>query len=73
MEVGMELQEIELVIGKDGKVQIMVRGVKGAACLELTRELEALLGGEIEARQMTPEALEGAGLKLPAEQKHKAG
>ena len=69
----MELQEIEGVIGKDGKVQVMVRGVKGEACLELTRELEALLGGEVEERQMTPEAYEGAGLKLPAQQKQKTG
>lgn len=54
----MELQEIEVIIGKDGQVQIQVRGVHGVKCLELTKELEAALGGEIIARIMTPEALE---------------
>lgn len=56
----MELQEIEVVIGKDGNVQIQVRGVKGLACLELTKELEEALGGEVIARIMSPEALEEA-------------
>lgn len=54
----MELQEIEVTIGKDGQVQIQVRGVKGTKCLELTKELEEALGGEILARIMSPEALE---------------
>jgi hypothetical protein len=52
----MELEEIEIIIDKDGQVQIEVRGVKGAACLDLTRDLEAALGGEVELRQMRPEA-----------------
>jgi len=54
----MELQEIEVVIGKNGQVQIQVRGVNGLKCLELTKELEEALGGEILARIMSPEALE---------------
>ena len=54
----MELQEIEVIIGKDGQVQIQVRGVQGVKCLELTKELEAALGGDIIARIMSPEALE---------------
>ncbi len=54
----MELQEIEVKIGKDGKVEIQVRGVKGMKCLELTKELEEALGGNILARIMTPEATE---------------
>jgi hypothetical protein len=54
----MELQEIEVTIGKDGQVQIQVRGVKGLKCLELTKELEEALGGNILARIMTPEATE---------------
>lgn len=52
----MELQEIEVTIGRDGQVQVQVRGVKGRGCLELTRELEAALGGEVIDRRMTPEA-----------------
>lgn len=54
----MELQEIEVTIGKDGQVQIQVRGVQGLKCLEITKELEEALGGEILARIMAPEALE---------------
>jgi hypothetical protein len=54
----MELQEIEVVIGKDGQVQVQVRGVKGTRCLDLTKELEEALGGEILARIMSPEALD---------------
>ncbi len=54
----MELQEIVVTIGKDGQVQIQVRGVNGLKCLEITKDLEAALGGEILARIMTPEAIE---------------
>jgi hypothetical protein len=55
-----ELQEIEIFIDQEGKVRIQVRGVKGAACLDITKELEEALGGQIELREMTPEALESA-------------
>jgi hypothetical protein len=54
----MELQEIEVTIGKDGQVEVRVRGVKGQACLDLTRPLEQALGGQIVLREMTPEAQE---------------
>jgi hypothetical protein len=52
----MELQEIEVLIEKDGQVRIEVRGVKGMSCLDLTKDLEEALGGQIEMREMTPEA-----------------
>jgi len=54
----MELEEIEVIIGKDGQVQIQVRGVHGTKCLELTHELEEALGGDILSRIMTSEAEE---------------
>ena len=54
----MELQEIEVFIDEDGKVRIEVRGVKGMSCLDLTKDLEEALGGEVEEREMTPEAYE---------------
>ena len=54
----MELQEIEVFIGRDGQVRIEVRGVKGTSCLDLTKDLEAALGGQVETREMTPEAHE---------------
>jgi hypothetical protein len=56
----MELEEIEVFIEKDGQVRIEVRGVKGMACLALTKDLEMALGGQIEEREMTPEAYDTA-------------
>ena len=52
----MELQEINVFIEKDGQVKIEVRGVKGTSCLDLTKNLEAVLGSQTVAREMTPEA-----------------
>ncbi len=52
----MELQEIEVFIEKDGRVRIEVRGIQGGRCLDVTKALEAALGGQIESREMTPEA-----------------
>ncbi len=52
----MDVQEIEITINKNGQVEVHVRGVKGKACLDLTQELEKILGGEVILREMTPEA-----------------
>ncbi|MDJ0572101.1 MAG: DUF2997 domain-containing protein [Pleurocapsa sp. MO_192.B19] len=52
----MELQEIDVFIEKDGQVKIEVRGVKGMSCLDLTKDLEAVLGDQTVIREMTPEA-----------------
>jgi hypothetical protein len=41
----MELQEVDVLVEKDGQVKIEVRGVKGMFCLNLTKDLEAILGG----------------------------
>ncbi|BAU65768.1 hypothetical protein STA3757_31590 [Stanieria sp. NIES-3757] len=54
----MELQEIDVFIEKDGQVKIEIRGVKGMSCLDLTKDLEAVLGNQIAAREMTSEAQE---------------
>ena len=69
----MELQEIEIIIGKDGRVQLQVRGVKGLTCLDLTRELEAALGGQVETREMTPEADENVTEQVQQWQQQKNG
>ena len=53
-----EMQEITVVIDKDGQVRVEVRGVKGTSCLDVTKGLEEALGGQVEDRQMTPEAQE---------------
>ena len=52
----MELQEIDVFIEKDGQVKIEVRGVKRMSCLNLTKDLEEVLGNKTVAREMTPEA-----------------
>ena len=52
----MELQEIDVFIEKDGQVKIEVRGAKGMSCLDLTKDLEAVLGDQTITREMTPEA-----------------
>lgn len=54
----MEIQEIEIIIGKNGDVQVHVSGVKGQACLEITQGLEEALGGQVLNREMTAESLE---------------
>jgi len=54
----MEMQEIDVLIDKDGQVKIEVRGVKGMSCLDLTKQLEEALGGQVADRQLTAEAHE---------------
>ena len=54
----MNIEEIEVVITNDGKVEIHVRGVKGQSCLELTAPLEEVLGGVVEVREMTAESMD---------------
>ena len=47
---------IEVTISPDGKVAMHVQGVEGMACLEDTRELIELLGGEVDSQELTAEA-----------------
>ncbi len=68
----MDLEEIEVIIEKDGRVRIQVRGAKGNACLDLTQELEEALGGQVESREMTPEALEPNPVQNPTQQQQRA-
>jgi hypothetical protein len=49
----MEIQEIEVIIDKNGEVKIQVHGVNGSTCLDLTADLEAALSGEVISREMT--------------------
>jgi DNA repair ATPase RecN len=49
-------ETIEVTIGPDGKVEMHVTGVPGMDCLERTAELARLLGGEVEAQELTAEA-----------------
>lgn len=47
---------IEVSIGPDGTVAMSVQGVAGMECLTQTEDLVALLGGDIESRELTDEA-----------------
>ena len=46
------IDEIEIEIDAHGQVQIWVKGVDGPKCLQLTSELEALIG-EVLGRELT--------------------
>jgi len=48
----MDLQEMEITIDKEGRIQVNVKGVQGTGCLALTRELENALG-VVEQREYT--------------------
>lgn len=50
-----EIQEVDVYITPEGEVKIEVRGVKGQKCLELTRNIEEALGGQIVLREHTDE------------------
>jgi len=68
----MQLEEIEIFIDKDGTVRLQVRGVKGEACLDLTKDLEEALGGIVLDREMTPEAYEQSQRKSGADLKDRS-
>lgn len=53
----MEMQELEITIGKDGRVNVAARGVKGEGCLALTKNIEQAVG-RIEEREYTAEYYE---------------
>jgi hypothetical protein len=54
----MNVEEIEVFITAEGEVKYEVRGVKGKKCLDLTRDLEMDLGGNILFREETSEMYE---------------
>jgi hypothetical protein len=49
-------ETVEVTIKPDGSVEIHVAGVDGMACLSMTEELVAQLGGEVESQELTAEA-----------------
>jgi len=53
MEIIME--EIQIEIDQQGNVQVEVSGAEGGKCLDLTKHMEQLLGGEISQRKFTRE------------------
>lgn len=43
------MEEIKIVVGKGGKINLGVHGVKGSSCKELTKKLEEVLGKAVES------------------------
>ena len=56
----MEIEQIEVTIGPDGKIRLQTLGFKGSACLDAVEEVEALLGNLTVSIEMTAEAYEQA-------------
>ena len=48
----MEMQELEIIIDKNGRVQVAVKGVHGEVCSALTKDLEEAIG-TVEERNYT--------------------
>ena len=53
----MEMQELEITIDREGKVQVAVRGVHGEGCLAMTKNIENAVG-TVEKREYTAEYYE---------------
>ncbi len=53
----MEPHDIEIEIGKDGKVRAHIKGAKGKGCLDYAKLLESIVGREV-ARELTAEYYE---------------
>ncbi|MFI4911477.1 MAG: DUF2997 domain-containing protein [Sedimentisphaeraceae bacterium JB056] len=53
----MAQHDIEIKIGKDGKVKVHVKGAKGKACLEYAQWLQSIIGN-LEDQKLTSEYYE---------------
>jgi hypothetical protein len=49
----MEMQEMEITIDKEGRIQVKVNGAHGADCLAMTKNLEKA-AGVVEERTYSP-------------------
>lgn len=47
------MEEIQIEIDQQGNVKMEVSGAPGGKCLDLTKNVEQLLGGEISQREFT--------------------
>jgi hypothetical protein len=53
----MAQHDIEITIGKNGKVKVHVKGAKGKACLEYAQWLQSIIGN-LEDQKLTSEYYE---------------
>ncbi len=59
----MNIEQIEVTIGPDGKVRVQTSGFPGEACFAATEEIEALLGNQILSREKTAEAYQAGNVR----------
>ena len=59
----MKVEQIEIIIGSDGKVQLQTSGFSGNDCLEATKETERLLGNQLLTREETGEIFQQTPVK----------
>jgi hypothetical protein len=52
---------IEIAVLPDGKVEMRVNGIPGMGCVAETEDLARLLGGAVEAHELTGEAYQDIG------------
>lgn len=51
----MNISEVEIIIGTDGKIRLRTSGFSGENCLAATEDLETLLGNHVLSREQTSE------------------
>src|SRR5579863_4786696 len=67
----MEPHDLEIEIGKDGRVRVKTSGAKGKSCLEYIRLVERIVG-KAEHQELTAEYYEpDTGVKIDAPQQEK--
>ena len=59
----MKLEQIEVIIGPDGKIRLETSGISGDECLTATKEIETLLGNQILQRERTSESYDQLSVK----------
>ena len=63
-------REMEIQIGRDGKVSITVKGVSGKECLEFSQFLEEALGETVEQELTSEYYLESAPTETTVKHTH---
>lgn len=63
-------REMEIEIGRDGKVSITVRGVAGKECLEFSQFLEEALGETVEQELTSEYYLESSPTETTVKRTH---
>lgn len=58
MAVDISKPHIEADIDTDGNVQLTVKGASGPSCLDMTKEFEASLNGNVSDPELLPEYAE---------------